>query len=41
MATNRMQQNPTETTLESGLTPIQEQAAIMLASGENLSLIHI
>lgn len=39
MATNRMQQNPTETTLESGLTPIQEQAAIMLASGENITSV--
>ena len=39
MGTDKKQQNPTETTLESGLTPIQEQAAIMLASGENITSV--
>lgn len=37
METDKKQQNPTESILESGLTPIQEQAAIMLASGENIT----
>ena len=36
---NENRQKPTESTTESGLTPIQEQAAILLASGENVTSV--
>lgn len=39
MEINKTQQNSTEATLESGLTPIQEQAAIMLASGDSTTSV--
>lgn len=42
MEADRKQQNPTENMLESGLTgltPLQEQAAIMLASGDSITQV--
>ena len=39
METNRIQQNPTKASPETGLTPIQEQAAILLASGESITSV--